>query len=145
MPDGEIFTAPVDNSAEGSIYFEMPGVYMGQRVEGIRLEFSEGRVVKASASGNEELLHQLVEMDEGAHRIGEFGVGVNYGIQRFCYDILYDEKIGGTIHIALGRAYRGCGGVNQSSLHWDIIKDLRNEGRIYLDGRVVFENGQFLG
>ena len=144
MPDGEIFTAPVDDSAEGEIMFEFPGVYAGQLVEGIRLEFARGEVVKASASTNEKLLWELLNMDAGARRIGEFGVGTNFGIQRFCYDILYDEKIGGTVHIALGRAYAECGGVNQSALHWDIIKDLRQQGEIYVDGRRVFESGKFL-
>lgn len=144
MPDGEIFTAPVDDSAEGYIRFEFPGIYFGQQVRGIRLEFSRGEVVRATAESNENLLHQLLEMDGGARRIGEFGVGVNFGIDRFCYDILYDEKIGGTVHIALGRSYKECGGINQSALHWDIIKDLRREGEIYLDGRKVFENGEFL-
>lgn len=144
MPDGEVFTAPVDDSAEGQIYFEFPGVYFGERIPGIKLEFSGGKVVNASSEDNEELLHELINMDEGSNRIGEFGVGINYGIQRFCYDILYDEKIGGTIHIALGRAYAECGGVNQSALHWDIIKDLRKEGGIYLDGQKVSENGRFL-
>ncbi len=143
MPDGEIFTAPVDDSAEGQIYFEFPGVYFGERIPGIRLTFSKGQVVEASAEGNEELLKNLIEMDEGSSRIGEFGVGINYGIDRFTYDILFDEKIGGTIHIALGRAYTECGGVNQSALHWDIIKDLRQEGQIYLDGELVFEKGKY--
>lgn len=144
MPDGEIFTAPIDDSAEGYITFEFPGVYFGRQVHGIRLEFSKGEVVRATAESNQDLLHELLKMDEGARRIGEFGVGVNFGIDRFCYDILYDEKIGGTIHIALGRAYKECGGVNQSALHWDLIKDLRTEGAIYLDGRKVFEQGRFL-
>lgn len=144
MPDGEIFTCPVDDSAEGNIYFEFPGVFVGQRIDGIKLEFSKGEVVKAMAESNEELLHELVKMDEGSKRIGEFGIGTNFGIDRFCYDILYDEKIGGTIHIALGRAYEECKGVNQSALHWDIIKDLRKSGEIYLDGKKVFENGKFL-
>jgi aminopeptidase len=144
MPDGEIFTAPVDDSAEGHIYFEFPGVYAGQRVEAIRLEFSEGRVVKATAEKNEKLLHELLRMDEGAQRLGEFGVGTNFGIQRFCYDILYDEKIGGTIHLALGRAYAENKGINQSALHWDIVKDLREQGEIQLDGKRVFEAGRFL-
>jgi aminopeptidase len=144
MPDGEIFTAPVDDSAEGHIYFEFPGVYVGQLVEGIRLEFSKGKVVKATAEKNEELLHELLEMDEGAQRLGEFGVGTNFGIQRFCYDILYDEKIGGTIHLALGRAYAENLGINQSALHWDIVKDLRTEGEIQLDGKSVFQAGSFL-
>jgi aminopeptidase len=143
MPDGEIFTAPVDDSAEGYITFEFPGVYVGKRVEGIRLEFSNGEVVKSSAQSNEELLHQLLAMDEGAKRIGEFGIGTNFGINRFCYDILYDEKIGGTVHLALGRAYHECNGVNESALHWDIVKDLRQQGALYLDGKKVFENGTF--
>ncbi len=143
MPDGEIFTAPVDDSATGHIYFEFPAVYSGQRVDGIRLEFAEGQVIKATAKSNEQLLYQLLRI-EGAKRIGEFGVGTNFGITRFCYDILYDEKIGGTIHIALGRAYANCGGINKSTLHWDIIKELRQQGEIYLDGRRVFENGRFL-
>jgi aminopeptidase len=144
MPDGEIFTAPVDDSAEGEIMFEFPGVYAGQLVEGIRLEFARGEVVKASASTNEKLLRELLNMDAGARRIGEFGVGTNFGIQLFCYDILYDEKIGGTVHIALGRAYAECGGVNHSALHWDIIKDLRQQGEIYLDEHKVYESGKFL-
>jgi aminopeptidase len=144
MPDGEIFTAPVDDSAEGEIYFEFPGVYFGERIPGIRLEFRSGEVSRATAEGNEALLHQLIHMDEGASRLGEFGVGLNYGIDRFCYDILFDEKIGGTVHLALGRAYAECGGVNQSALHWDIIKDLRLEGEIYLDGQKVFETGHYL-
>lgn len=143
MPDGEIFTAPVDDSAEGKIFFEFPGVYMGQLIQGIRLEFKQGMVVKATAETNEELLLQLLNMDEGSKRLGEFGVGVNFGIDRFSYDILYDEKIGGTIHLALGRAYPENKGINQSALHWDIIKDLRQVGAIYLDGKKVFEAGQY--
>jgi aminopeptidase len=143
MPDGEIYTSPVDDSIEGFIYFEFPGVYAGQRVYGINLEFSHGNVVNAIAESNQELLDQILKMDEGSSRVGEFGVGTNFGIDRFCYDILYDEKIGGTIHIALGRAYAECGGVNQSALHWDLIKDLRQEGAIFLDGQKVLENGRF--
>jgi aminopeptidase len=144
MPDGEVFTAPVDDSSEGEIYFEFPGVYAGQLIQGIRLQFSEGKVVKATADENEELLQRILETDEGAQRLGEFGVGTNFGIDRFSYDILYDEKIGGTIHLALGRAYTENKGVNQSALHWDIVKDLRQEGAIYLDGHKVLEDGKFL-
>jgi aminopeptidase len=144
MPDGEVFTAPVDDSAEGQIYFEFPGVYFGERIPGIRLEFHKGKIAEASSAGNQDLLDQLIRMDDGSNRIGEFGVGLNFGIDRFCSDILYDEKIGGTIHIALGRAYKENNGVNQSALHWDIIKDLRQEGEIYLDGKKVFENGKYL-
>jgi aminopeptidase len=144
MPDGEIFTCPVDDSAEGHIHFEFPGIYAGVLVRGIRLELSEGKVVRATAEENEDLLHKILETDDGAQRLGEFGVGTNFNIDRFCYDILYDEKIGGTIHLALGRAFAECGGVNHSALHWDIIKDLRQEGAIYLDGTKVLENGRFL-
>jgi aminopeptidase len=144
MPDGEIFTAPVDDSADGYINFEFPGVYTGRLINDIYLEFSKGRVTKASATSNEELLLGLIHMDQGSDRIGEFGVGTNFGIDRFCFDILYDEKIGGTIHIALGRAYSECGGVNKSALHWDIVKDLRYKGEIYLDNQLVFKDGTFL-
>ncbi len=144
MPDGEIYTSPVDDSIDGEIYFEFPGVYAGQRIPDIHLKFEAGVLKEASASSNQGLLTELLEMDTGASRIGEFGVGVNFGIDRFCGDILYDEKIGGTIHLALGRAYHECGGVNQSALHWDVIKDLRIQGAIYLDGQKVLENGKFL-
>ena len=119
-------------------------MYAGQSIADIKLQFKDGELISASANSNQELLHELIAMDEGASRIGEFGVGVNFGIDRFCYDILFDEKIGGTIHLALGRAYHECGGINQSALHWDLIKDLRKEGAIYLDGEKVLENGNFL-
>lgn len=144
IPDGEIYTCPVDDSANGTIYFDFPGVYAGQRIHGIRLVFEDGVLVKASSASNEDLLHELIRMDDGASRIGEFGVGTNFGIDRFVYDILYDEKIGGTIHLALGRAYKECGGINKSALHWDIVKDLREQGEIFLDGERVFNAGKFL-
>src|SRR5215213_2793138 len=144
IPDGEIYTAPVDDSAEGVITFEYPGVYAGRSIGGIRLEFRAGKAVNATADTGEEFLHQILAIDDGARRIGEFGVGINDRIDRFVGDILFDEKIGGTIHIALGRAYVECGGVNQSSLHWDLVKDLRSEGAIELDGRRVLEHGRFL-
>jgi len=143
MPGGEIFTAPVDDSAEGNIYFDFPGVFFGQKIEGIELEFSQGRVEKANAKRNGALLRQLINMDKGASRIGEFGVGTNNRIQQCCNDLFYDEKIGGTIHLALGRAYKECGGINQSDLHWDIVKDLRTNGTIYLDGKKIFVDGLF--
>jgi aminopeptidase len=144
VPDGEVYTAPVDDSAEGVIAFEYPGIYAGRSIEGIRLELRAGEVVAATAESGEEFLQQILALDEGARRIGEFGVGVNDSIDRFVGDILFDEKIGGTIHLALGRAYAECGGTNQSALHWDLVKDLRPEGAIELDGRRVFENGRFL-
>ena len=144
MPDGEVYTAPIDDSAEGVIAFEFPGVYAGRAIGGIRLEFRAGEVVAATAESDQEFLQQILAIDGGARRIGEFGVGVNDGIDRFVGDILFDEKIGGTIHIALGRAYAECGGTNQSALHWDLIKDLRVEGAIELDGRRILENGRFV-
>lgn len=144
MPDGEICTAPVTHTVNGYVYFEFPGVLGGQLVPDICLEWKEGRLVHASASKNESFLCEVLATDAGASVIGEFGIGVNYGIDRFCKDILIDEKIGGTVHIALGRAYPECGGENQSVLHWDIVKDMRAAGAIYLDGRKVFESGRFL-
>lgn len=144
MPDGEVFTAPVDNSITGHIYFEFPGIYGGKKIPDIRLEFQEGNLVNSSSSQNQQLLQSLLQMDEGASHIGEFGIGANYGITKFTSDILYDEKIGGTIHLALGRAYEENNGINKSALHWDLIKDLRKEGQIWLDGKMVFENGKFL-
>ncbi len=144
MPDGEVYTAPEDDSAEGVIAFEYPGLYAGQSIAGIRLELRAGEVVTATADRGEDFLRQILAIDVGARRIGEFGVGVNDGIDRFVGDILFDEKIGGTIHVALGRAYAESGGTNQSTLHWDLVKDLRAAGAIELDGRRVFENGRFL-
>ena len=144
MPGGEVYTAPIDDSAEGYISFEFPAVFAGQFVEGIKLRFSRGEVLEAKADKNENLLHELIEMDDGAKRIGEFGVGTNFGISRYCYDLLFDEKIGGTAHIALGRAYPECGGINKSAFHWDLIKDLRSQGALYLDGEKMIEKGKFL-
>lgn len=143
MPGGEIFTAPIEESTEGHIFFDKPCMYAGQFIEGIRLQFSQGRVEMASAQRNEDLLLSILDMDEGAQRIGEFGVGTNSGMDRFCYDFLLDEKMFGTVHIAMGRAYSECGGLNKSDLHWDLIKDLREQGQIYLDGQLIFKNGSF--
>lgn len=143
MPDGEIFTAPVEGSVEGRIYYGFPAIYGGREVTGIRLRFEKGRVVEASAEKNEDLLLSLIETDRGAGVPGEFGIGYNYGIDRFTRDILFDEKIGGTIHIALGKAYAESGGKNDSALHWDMIKDLREGGAVILDGRPIMENGVF--
>ena len=144
MPDGELFTSPDENTIDGCIYFEFPGVYAGKNVEGIRLEFKGGKLVNATSSTNQDLLLDVLNMDEGANKVGEFGIGLNYNITDYCYDILYDEKIGGTIHLAMGRAYSECGGTNYSALHWDIIKDLRVNGAIYIDGKKIMENGNYL-
>lgn len=143
MPDGEIFTAPVEGSVEGKIYYGFPAIFGGREVSGIRLRFEKGKVVEATAEKNEDLLLRLLDTDRGARVPGEFGIGYNYGIDRFTRDILFDEKIGGTIHIALGKSYAESGGKNDSALHWDMIKDLRQEGVIYLDDRPIMEKGSF--
>lgn len=144
MPDGEVFYAPVEDSVEGTIYYELPAIYMGREVNGVRLTFKGGKVVEASATSGEALLHQLLDSDEGARRLGEFGIGCNYGITQYTKDILFDEKIGGTVHLALGSAYPESGGVNKSAIHWDMVKDLREGGELYLDGELVQKDGQFL-
>lgn len=143
MPDGEVFYAPVEDSAEGYITYDYPAIYYGQEVTDVRLEFARGEVVRASAGKNQRLLDQVIATDAGAGRIGEFGIGTNYGIERFTKDILFDEKIGGSVHLALGKAYPEAGGENRSAIHWDMIKDLRKGGQILLDGRVVQGDGEF--
>ncbi|MEZ4736230.1 MAG: aminopeptidase [Caldilineaceae bacterium] len=144
LPDGEIFTAPVEASVNGYITFELPGVLGGRLIPRIRLAWEAGDLTEANAGDHTDYFQQILATDEGARRIGEFGIGLNPYVTRFCKDILLDEKIGGTIHIALGRAYPECGGVNQSAIHWDIVKDLRQEGTLYLDGVAVMEAGQWL-
>lgn len=144
MPDGEVFLSPLENSAEGCIYYEMPAIYQGKEVLGIRLKFKKGKVVEAHADKNEAFLLAMLDTDKGARFLGELGIGVNYGIQQFSKDILFDEKIGGTVHLAVGRSYVEAGGKNQSAIHWDMIKDLRQGGGLYLDGKIVQKNGKFL-
>jgi len=144
MPDGEIFTGPIETSAEGKIYYEFPAIHGSREVSGVRLRFEGGKVVKASAEKNQGYLFSMLESDAGAKRIGELGIGLNYQIQRFFKDILLDEKIGGSIHLALGRSYPETGGRNQSAIHWDMIKDLRKGGALYLDGKLVQKNGKYL-
>ncbi len=144
MPDGEIFTGPHEDSAEGYITFDFPAIHAGREVEGVRLEFERGEVVRASATKGQAYLEAVLNADPGARRLGEIGLGLNYHLQRFTKSILFDEKIGGTVHLALGQSYRETGGVNQSSIHWDLIKDLRPGGAIYLDGRLIQQNGRFL-
>ena len=142
MPGGEFFTSPLEDSAEGTIaYTEYPAVYLGREVAGIRLRFEGGRVVDASADTNEDFLIEMLDSDEGARGIGELGIGCNPGITRHMKNTLFDEKIDGTVHIALGNGLPEVGGTNVSLVHWDIVKDLRTGGRIELDGEVVQENG----
>jgi aminopeptidase len=144
MPDGEIFTGPVEDSVEGTISFSFPANYMGRDAEGVQLTFKKGKVVKAKATKNEEFLHAMIESDEGARRVGEMAIGTNYAIQQFTRNTLFDEKIGGTIHMALGASIPESGGVNQSGLHWDMVTDMRDGGKIYADGKIVYKDGKFI-
>ncbi len=144
MPDGEIVTAPLTETVDGQIYFEFPGVLGGRLMHDIRLRWRQGRLVEATSSSNQSYLQAIVNTDPGASLIGEFAMGTNPGVTLFCKDILIDEKIGGTIHIALGRAYPETGGTNRSAIHWDIVKDIRRDGAVYVDGQAVLQNGVFL-
>jgi aminopeptidase len=145
MPGGEVFYSPVEDSATGVIEFsEFPAVYFGNEVADARLVFDGGRVVEATASAGEEFLVQTLDTDEGARFLGELGIGCNPGIQRFMKSVAFDEKIDGTVHLAVGNSYSFTGGTNKSAIHWDIVKDLRTSGRIVADGRVVQENGAWL-
>lgn len=143
FPDGEIFTAPVENSAQGWIRFSYPAIYSGQEVEDIELWFEDGRVVKEKASKGQELLTALLNTDDGSRYLGEWGIGTNYGIQQFTKNMLFDEKIGGTIHLAVGSGYPETGSVNQSGLHWDMLCDM-SESEISVDGELLYENGEFV-
>jgi aminopeptidase len=143
MPDGEVFTGPIENSANGTVRFTFPGIFSGREVEDIKLTFEDGKVVKASAAKGDELLQQLLKI-EGADRIGEAAIGTNYGITRFTKNMLFDEKMGGTIHIALGASIPESGGLNKSAIHWDILKDMKKNGEIYADGKLFYKNGKFL-
>ena len=144
MPSGEVFTGPVEDSVEGEIVYDYPVVNQGREIDGIRLVFRKGKVVEATATKNEDFLLGMLEMDPGAKRIGELGIGTNFKIQRFIKTILFDEKIGGTIHLALGASYTETGGKNKSALHWDMIKDLRKGGELRIDGKAIQKDGKFL-
>ncbi len=144
FPDGECFTSPVEDSAEGVIRFTYPAIFHGRAVENVRLRFERGEVVEAEASRGREYLEEMIAMDDGARRVGEFSFGLNEAVQAFTGEVLFDEKIGGTVHLALGEAYPESGGVNRSALHWDMVCDLRERSEVYADGELVYRNGQFL-
>ena len=145
MPGGEVFYSPVEDSAEGTIEFsEFPGVYVGREVNDIRFRFAGGQIVEASASSNEDFLLQTLDTDAGARRLGELGIGCNPGITQHMKNAAFDEKIDGTVHLAVGKGFPELGGTNESVVHWDIVKDLRGEGRIEVDGRVVQDCGEWL-
>ena len=144
FPDGEVFTAPIEDSTEGFVQFDFPAIHSGREAEGVRLHFRAGRVVGASASRGEDFLIRMLDQDPGARVLGEIGIGCNYAIQRYTRNTLFDEKIGGTVHLALGSAYPESGGKNASALHWDMVADLRGGGRIKADGQLISENGKFV-
>jgi aminopeptidase len=144
FPDGEVFTAPLEESAEGMITFTYPAVFEGRQVDDVRLRFSGGEVVEATATRGEGFLQEMVGLDEGARRVGELAFGLNDAVRVFTRNILFDEKIGGTMHLALGSAYPECGGTNRSALHWDMICDLRSGSEVYADGELVYRDGRFL-
>ena len=145
MPDGEVFYSPVEDSAEGVItYAEFPAIYLGHDVVGARLVFREGRVVEASADEGEEFLKQVLATDAGASRLGELGLGCNPRITRFTRNVLFDEKIDGTVHLAVGASYTYTGGKNESAVHWDMVKDLRPAGELHADAELVQRDGAWL-
>ncbi|HLJ94190.1 MAG TPA: aminopeptidase [Gemmataceae bacterium] len=144
FPDGEVFTGPLEDGTEGTVCFDFPTVHGGREVQGVRLKFRAGRVVDASAAKGEEFLVRMLDQDAGARILGEVALGCNYSITRHTRNTLFDEKIGGTFHVALGSAYPESGGKNHSALHWDMVCDLRRGGRIEADGRLISENGRFV-
>ena len=143
MPSGEVYTGPIETSANGVITFGVPSTVNGVEVENIRITFENGKAVKAEAEKGNDLLQAQLNSDEGARFLGEIGIGTNYNIQIPTKSILYDEKIGGTVHLALGQSYKESGGTNESAIHWDMICDLRKGGAMYLDGELFQENGEF--
>lgn len=144
MPDGEFFTGPVEDSAEGEVTFHLPATYGGHEVSGVRFKFEGGKVVDATAERGEDFLISMLDTDDGSRRLGELGIGTNYGIERGTGEILLDEKIGGTVHLAIGSSYPETGGVNESAIHWDMICDLRQGGKIEVDGDLLQEDGKFV-
>ncbi len=144
MPDGEFFTGPVEDSVNGEISFSFPASYGGRTVAGVRLRFEDGRVVDASADQGEDFLIEMLDTDDGARRLGEIGIGTNYGISTGTREILLDEKIGGTVHMAIGMSYPESGGSNASAVHWDMVCDLRAGGALVVDGVELQRDGKFL-
>jgi aminopeptidase len=144
MPDGEVYTSPVETGVNGTIRFGFPALFEGREIDDPRLRFEDGRVVQAEAAGGQGYLDALLEMDAGASTAGEIAFGLNYEIDRFTRNILFDEKIGGTMHLALGMGFPTLGGTNRSSLHLDLICDLRRDGEVYADGELIWRAGSFV-
>lgn len=144
MPSGEIFTGPVEESVNGWIRFSYPSIVGGRAVSGIELKFEEGKVVEAKAETNDDLLQAQLNTDAGARYLGEFAIGTNFGINKFTGNILFDEKIGGTVHCAIGMGYPETGSKNRSAVHWDMICDMRDDSTIHVDGELFYRNGEFV-
>jgi aminopeptidase len=144
FPDGEIFTGPIEDSVNGHIRYTYPACHFGREVEDVRLQFKDGKVIKATAAKNEQFLSKMLETDEGARYVGEFAFGTNSRIQRFIKNTLFDEKIGGTIHLALGLGFPESGSKNKSAIHWDMVCDLRKGGEVRVDGTLFLKNGKIL-
>jgi aminopeptidase len=144
MPDGELFTCPVEDTVEGWMESSFPAIHRGVDVGRVRLRFEHGRVVEAEAEKNQDYLSAMLDTDDGARRVGEFGIGTNTQIKTFTKVMLFDEKIGGTIHLALGASFPETGGVNKSAIHWDLLCDMREGGNITIDGKRVYESGRFV-
>ncbi len=144
MPDGEVFTGPVEDSVEGHVCFSYPAIYNGREVNGVRLWFDKGKVVEASAEKNEKFLLETLDTDEGSRYVGEFAIGTNEGITRFTRQTLFDEKISGSFHMALGTSLPESGGCNESAIHWDMVCDLRRGGEIWVDDQLLYKNGKFI-
>ena len=144
MPDGEVCTSPVEDSIEGTVYFSYPAIYQGREVRGIRLKFEKGRVVRATAEKGENFLQKVLDTDEGSRFVGEFAIGTNKGITRFTRSILFDEKINGSFHLAIGASLPETGGINRSAVHWDMICDLREGGEIWADDELIYREGLFV-
>ena len=143
-PDGEVFTSPVEDDVNGEIYFDFPQIYRGNEAHGVHLVIENGKVVKAAADKGEEFVNAMFDMDEGSRGIGEIAIGTNDEIQDVTGNILFDEKIGGSIHMAVGASYPETGGKNVSGLHWDMIKNMKNGGKIFADDVLIYENGKFI-
>jgi aminopeptidase len=147
MPDGEVFYSPNEKKTEGHIMFNYPAIYNGHEVENVKLWFEKGKVVRFTCSDNRKFFQQMIDTDPGARYLGELGIGMNKEIRNLTKDVLLDEKMGGTIHLALGRAYKENGGTNKSAIHWNMIKDLRKKHggeEIYLDGKLVNKDGEWI-
>jgi len=144
FPSGEFFTGPIENSANGVIQFDIPASHDGRTIEGVRLTFREGKVIEASARQGQAYLEQMLEIDEGARYLGEFAFGNNSRVDRGTKNVLFDEKMGGTVHLALGASYPETGGLNKSALHWDMVCDLRHQGEVWIDDTLFLKDGKIL-